>query len=96
VQPSPCSNDASFIRISFFADIFEAGTVAPIKSDLYQLFLDSIDIIILNKYNITSSILVLHSLNIKKIPLALTISSYNFWRNLGNLVRILSVLDFSS
>ena len=96
VQSSPGSDDAAFVWISFFANCLKIIAVAPVKCDLYQLFLDTINVIILYIQICTSVICILHSWKMTKVDFALWINSSNFCLNLGNLVLILSVLDFYS
>jgi hypothetical protein len=95
VQSSEGPNDASFVRVSLFANGFEIGSAAPIEGYLDELLLDAVDIVVLCDEIATYSMLILHSLKIKKTAFARTMSSSSFCLNLGILVLRRSVLDFS-
>ena len=95
MQSSQCTDHAPFIRVSLLAYGLEISPAAPIESHLAQLLLDTIYVVFLNYIKITSSIVILHSLNMENMCLALEINSSSFWRRRGSLVLALSVLDFS-
>ncbi len=48
MQSSKSADNTAFIGVCFFANGFEVSTIAPIKSNLDQLFLDAVNIVILS------------------------------------------------
>lgn len=54
IQPPEGPDNGAFVRVSHFAQGGECGPVAPLVTDLHELFFDGVQVLVLNREIITS------------------------------------------